>query len=233
MKSLEKPTIPIHLNNMGARFLLEGRYDAAADAFVQALKQAKCLMRKEKTNDRLISSFSYSPLKPLSPQNAGKKNWILELSSHGFVFSNPILVDEADVGCGDRRSLLKVFLIIVFNVGLIHHIQSYQVDSATNRSAIQTKALRSYALAYKILLNERLELSIVFVMAIVNNIGQLHASQGNELKARVCFRQLLSHLLLYTDKCKLQEWRSPQDLEGFYQNAMGAMLLDPEVAPAA
>jgi hypothetical protein len=229
MKSVDKPNVPIYLNNTGARLLLEGRYDAAGDAFVQALKQVKCLMRKDKTNDRLISSFSYGPLKPISPQNAGKKNWMLELSSHGFVFSNPILVDEADVGCDERRSLLKVFLVIVFNAGLIHHIQSYQVDSATGRSAFQTKALRAYAFAYTILVKERVELSIVFLMAIVNNIGQLHASQGNEIKARVCFRQLLSHLRLYTERCKLKECQSPQDLEGFFQNARG----DPEIVPSA
>jgi hypothetical protein len=235
IERLEKPTIPIHLNNMGARLLLDGRYDAAADAFVEALKQVKYLMQKEKTNNRMISCFSYSPLKPSSTQTTREQNWMVELSSYGFVFSNPILVDEADVGCGERRSLLKVFLIILFNTGLIHHIQSYQVDSATNRSAIQTKALRSYAFAYKILVKERVELSVVFVMAIVNNLGQLHASQGNEIKARVCFRQLLIHLLLYKEKCKLQECHSPHELEeGFFQNAMGVVMLrNPEVASAA
>jgi hypothetical protein len=232
MKSLEKLSTPIHLNNMGARLLHEGRYNAAAYAFVQALKQVQCLMRKEKADSKLISCFSYGLLKP-STQIPAKKDWMMELSSHGFVFSNPVLVDEADAVCGERRSLLKVFLIILFNTGLIHHIQSYMVDSAANRSALQTKAFRSYAFAYKMLVKERLELSIVFLMAIVNNLGQLHASQGNESKATVCFRQLLSHLLLYTERCKLQECQSPQDLGGFFQNVMGVLLGDPEVAPAA
>jgi hypothetical protein len=232
MKILEKPTGPMHLNNIGARLLLEGRYDAAADVFVEALKQVNCLMRKEKTKNRLLSCLSsYGPLKP-STRISAKKNCTLKLSSHGFVFIDPILVDEADAVCGERQSLLKVFLIIVFNTGLIHHILSYQVDSGTHRSAIQRKAVHSYAFACKILVKERLELSIVFLMAIVNNLGQLHASQGNEIKARICFRQLLSHLFLYTDSCKREECQSPQDLEGFFQNAMRVMLR-PEVAPAA
>lgn len=228
---LDESNNPIHLNSLGVRCVAERRYHAASHAFIKALKQAKVFMRKEETCSRLVSFLLQNPIKPSSVPNLEIKDKIVDFSSRGFVFTDPIIIEQHDVIFGERSSLLKFLLIIVFNIGLVHQIQSMQADSAECRSSLQATALRCYAYAYKVLVQERLELSVVFLMAILNNLGQIHSSEGDECKARACFRQLLQHLKFHRERSATCE--SPQELEGFFQNAMGAMLPAPIGARAA
>lgn len=74
-----------------------------------------------------------------------------------------------------------------------------------------------YELALNLQCDENLD-SILFVLACVNNLGQLHRSVGDEVTADKCFGHLLATLMLAVVNCDESE-RSTTCMPGFFENA--------------
>jgi hypothetical protein len=259
MKTLAATLLTVQLNNTGASLLLEGHHEHAAKTFVQALKLTRCLMPKERTLEqkKCKGKTSSSRVKPVSHNlcsdlcnanntdsthtNGGfdniegnvNKSSKVEFSNY-FVFTKPILIDQDITVSQERRKcLMKLTIIIIFNLGLTHHMIGLQQgpDSSTGSSNLR-KAFTLYMLSCKMQFQEDVQLSDLYTMAHLNNLGQIHAAHGNQGMAEKHFSRLLQHLLLYKE-CSKEDERSHQELEGFFRNTTWLILRGPAMAPAA
>jgi hypothetical protein len=259
MKSLAATLLSVQLNNTGASLLLEGRHDHAVKTFVQALKLTRCLMRKERTPEQKkrkgstpsrVKHGSHNLCSDLCNANsmAGDSTHIsigdfviegnvnsakVELSS-SFVFMNPILIDQDTAVTRERQCLMKLAIILIFNLGLTHHMLGLQQgpDSSTRFSNLR-KAFSLYELSCNMQIQEDVLLSDLYAMAHLNNLGQIQAVLGNQGMAKKYFFRLLQHLLLFKECSKQEDERSHQELEGFFRNTTWLILRGPALAPAA
>jgi tetratricopeptide (TPR) repeat protein len=251
---LQTPVLPTKLNNRGAYLLRRELYDEAVAELGKALKVVRCFMRanESESHNKVLASFLITPTKPTRtpgmrstkqtqhscskkrPQSKRcAKNAAAQggsrVYSRGFVFSDPIIVDLYTISF-ERDYLMRLTSVIVFNLGIAHHLRSLH-DSHASISDL-ARALSLYELSYKIQVKERVQLKAIYRMAILNNIGQVYASNGNKAKANECFRCLLKHVLLYSERSQ-NEHANPEQLGGFFENTMSVILRDPAMAPAA
>jgi hypothetical protein len=268
--------IPVRLNNVGAAFLLQGRYSEARRIFAQALKVTIVMMRKPKVaaHNRDSSELSYLLLNrmhlsqksllrhrsSIGPTTAGDVTGrkqgtrgittenellatpdpahVLEMS-HNFIFTDPILVDPHDIApptspCQAKRGVMKLKVILVFNLALSHHLKAMNSNGiSSNRSFDFQRAFSLYELSCKTQVQHDVDLSDVHSMAHINNMGQIAAARGNKAAARQLFRRLLNHLILYIECTPDKERRHRAVEEGFRQNTSLAILQDPVSPPAA
>jgi hypothetical protein len=154
--------------------------------------------------------------------------------SDDFIFSDPIFVNQDEAFVKDRRCFMKLTVVIIFNLGLTHHLRSgaQAPSDSSRRTSDLTKALALYELSCRTQILEDVVLNELYTMAHFNNLGVVHAALGNVDMAIKCFRRLLKGLVLHKE-CTTEEDINSQELEGFYQNSMGLILQDPAVAPAA
>jgi hypothetical protein len=278
--------IAVRLNNVGAAFLLQGRYSEARSIFAQALKVTKVMMllmrRKQsvaahnRDSSELSCLLSNSMHLALSQNSllrhsnigpttagyvAGRKQGtststittenellatpdrvhILESMSHYFIFTDPILVNPHDISppaspCQVKRGMMKLTVILVFNMALSHHLKAMNSYDGipSNRSLDLQSAFSLYELSCKTQIQHDIKLSEIHAMAHINNLGQIAAARGNKVAARQIFRLLLNRLILYMESTSDKERRRHRAVEeGFRQNTSLAILQDPVTAPAA
>jgi hypothetical protein len=250
---LQTPFLPTKLNNRGAYLLRRELYDEAVAELGKALKVVRCFMRaNESESHNVLASFLITPTKPTRTpgmrstkqrqhscfkRRPQSKRCAKNAASHGgsrvcsrgFVFSDPIIVDLYTISF-ERDYLMRLTSVIVFNLGIAHHLRSLHDSHACISDLV--RALSLYELSYKIQVKERVQLKAIYRMAILNNIGQVYASNGNKGKANECFRCLLKHVLLYFERSQ-NEHANPEQLGGFFENTMRVILRDPVTAPAA
>jgi hypothetical protein len=89
------------------------------------------------------------------------------------------------------------------------------------------KALLLYELAYAVLSTEDIQATVFHQMAIVNNIGQIHAILQNVECSRRTFDDLLSIIMLVKDQQvmlvkdqEVSEEDYGQDMDGFLSNTL-------------
>lgn len=247
--------IPADLNNSGAELLLDRRYNQAVETFVRALKLSKSLRWKEDASteieeSRPLSIKSLGQSKSRSTRfdsaNSNRKespctdcgfvlieaNTESSISDSAFIFTEPILIEQDTMTSCRKECILRLTAIIIFNLALSHHLMSLNETDLSARSTAIEKAVSLYELSCKIQYEEDVYISAIHTMAHLNNLGQLHLSMGDLDKSTKCFRSLLKHLVLYTENTEEEE-RPKNELEIFFQNALGLILRDPAVAAAA
>ena len=172
-----------------------------------------------------------------------------------YVFHRPIRVPRQGEEMGS-----VVFLIILFNLALAHHLKATTMSSARNPSPSQSKelakAIDKSLMLYQLVVNywsklqQRMEerakesgdktnsySSIWFRMIIFNNLGQIYNWTEKPTKERECLNDLLSTVMLATDQ-SIQHGKGnvPQgfqrDMEGFLANA-SALTVHERCAEAA
>mmetsp|Transcript_5196 Transcript_5196/g.10687 ORF Transcript_5196/g.10687 Transcript_5196/m.10687 type:complete len:245 (-) Transcript_5196:183-917(-) len=144
-----------------------------------------------------------------------------------FIFTNPMLITMKASPPHCYNYYVGLSFIVLFNLALAYH----QHGSRTNCQLQLQKALRLYELAYTVHIKEDLTLTVMQALAIVNNLGHLHALLGNKESSQKCFDNLLSTLMY------IQEYRSDdvdaQHVDGFMSNVLSSMLTGPKSAAAA
>ncbi len=173
-----------------------------------------------------------------------------------YIYCQPIRVNfEA----GDMGGTL--FLVIIFNLALAHHLEALGAHNAERKDTIVRKTLSLYELTHKCYLkllgNDHEEsplswmtgssvASFRFNMIIQNNISQLHRLVNDHLKYDRCRQHLLSSVMVvldYNTRVKCGENSSSDntgswdpramEIEGFLTNTTSLILGDKECAEAA
>lgn len=169
--------------------------------------------------------------------------------SEPFVFCSPIVVDRDTIP--EKQSFhyyVMLSYVLLYNLALTHHLSAINAKKSSNSKSVQKKlkkAVALYELAYQIQSNEGIQLSVLQTMAVVNNLGQIHALLGSMHKSQQCFESLLSAVMIVKDCGQHHEQLDELDasmavlsnsMDGFLSNCLALMLPNNPVnsiAPAA
>ena len=181
-----------------------------------------------------------------SPSTAQAENSTLDSDTNlYYVYNRPIRVPRQDHEIGS-----VLFLIILFNLALAHHLKaslmsaSLPSDDPHYRKTVK-KALMLYQLVleywFKLQQKEQASLpcftksynSLRFRMILQNNLGELYQKTENPTKEHECLQDLLSTVLVVTDQTRGAGSRTlKRDLEGFLANT-AVLTLHNQCAEAA
>jgi tetratricopeptide (TPR) repeat protein len=228
----------LELNNEGARLICKGEYARAVSTFLEAMSTVKQMLadeniiRRNRDEDTEMDSTCEYGSETVSCMEAESSSSPEEAASYGnesshcFVFRKPLVMSlDADI-CGDR-TVAKLSAIMMFNMALSHHLSALK----HHKNATQLHAaLRMYENAYLLQQNEQVEISILYNLALSNNLGQVLKAMKHQPEARKCFEQLLSILLLVTEYCDDEE---KARLENFFRSALPCIQGTTEAAPVA
>jgi tetratricopeptide (TPR) repeat protein len=212
----------IDLNNDGVHFLESGRFKEASQSFSRGLAIAKYAL--EKCNDDTETSSDACPTgcfhqavqKPLYLSNKFEDQMT---DDQPFVFTRPILIsDDSDQEVVSSSYFISLSFMQLYNLALCHHL--YALSSEDNSQKKLQKALSLYELAYTLQRTDDTKATVLQNMAIVNNLGQIHAALQNFECSRQCFENLLSTIML-VKACG--EENDVEDMAGFLMNALPLM----------
>ena len=172
-----------------------------------------------------------------------------------YVFSRPIRVPHQSEDMGS-----VLFLIILFNLALAHHLKATAMSSSPAHSKGMAKAIEKSLMLYQLVLEywSKLQLrmqestnessqtignktnhysSIWFRMILHNNLGQIYNWTQKPTKATECLQDLLSTVMVATDQSILHgKGNLPEnfvrDMEGFLANT-AALTVQERCAEAA
>jgi hypothetical protein len=136
-----------------------------------------------------------------------------------FIYNMPIrMPSRVELEKDENERNKKIFSVLLFNLALAHQLSADSAKSSERYSAILSKALALYELAFRIQESGGyFSGNILFTLATLNNIGLIHNHLSGPILARSCFSKLLSVLMFLTDsKCYDT---SNLKLNGFYRNA--------------
>lgn len=232
----------------GIHYLGDSKYEKAISSFTKSLKLVMQLLNAQeeeqvevhsngipispRTLDGVLpTSFFHQPRKDCNSQHSTftrhKRN-----NSFGFIFRNPIYFHSQDV---EHRLCHKTYAslayILLYNLALAHHLQAVDGTDGGGKSsqAILKKSLCLYQAAHSVEMKERIPLTIMQTMAIVNNVGHIHSAMQNANMANECFHRLLSAIMIIKDR---GDEDSIQQLDGFLVNVTHLILV-PSTAVAA
>ena len=231
------------MNNIAVRGLFLGDYGEAIKQLEEALKAVSlnisCNASYPEANfsvDKAEKSTPDSNLpfcKFFCPSSSSQFREVDRGDSRTkqYVFQSPIFVTEA-LPMSDNSSYDKLSYIIVYNLGLAHHLQGLKSPSSKKCASLLYKAQRLYENSNMLLMknSEILNFDPLNTMAILCNLGHIHSVLGSEETAQLCYQNLLSVLLYLVDCGHTSNTQYP--LEGFFLNIM-PIIAKPQGAPAA
>jgi hypothetical protein len=197
------------LNNVGASHLVTGMYVNAIDSFTQSLSLAKsalavlvsedqtknlkkCSSRSLQQQQRCaVVLFKHSTVTVAAPE--AKVQPAADIGALRGIYTSPLFLSESAT-YQRYEPTVEASIAIMFNLALAHHL--YALYGPLNLFVFtMEQAVGLYELAYNVQIQEDVELSIEFTMAIINNLGHLYRLLGDEEKGAQCFRHLLSSIL--------------------------------------
>ncbi|KAL3896514.1 MAG: hypothetical protein SGARI_007148, partial [Bacillariaceae sp.] len=93
-------------------------------------------------------------------------------------------------------------MIIIFNLALAHHLASITYPQNQEMCHDQlSKALQLYELFYQLQM-EREIFSTQALLAVANNVGEVHRVVGNQSKYQMCLEHLMSCIMLVVEDVK-------------------------------
>jgi len=220
------------LNKSGISHLENKNYDDAIQEFSQSLGLVKKVLAVLETDDDYVDCENCS-----SPPNEQNFYFVncqrgaeKAVSGEPFVFEIPLAIplDNA-LPCQPTafRYCLQLIYVSLYNLALSQHLKALALNCCPKRFQ---KAVALYELAYQVQVNEDIDLSFLQVMALLNNLGQVHLALGNQKKSRHCFQNLLS-TMMFVNHCG--ERGASQYMDGFLGNILPLILGSAKAAPAA
>jgi tetratricopeptide (TPR) repeat protein len=228
-------------NNDGVSLFESGLYDEAITEFSKGLtlvRQILALQGDDQAVEAAADSWetsaepaSHSPSyhfhkmqDPEAMDECGEKEEVL--SDEPFIFRAPLYIQSRPTDHTSYTYYVKSSFMLLYNLALTHQLSAL---SGYNTQVRLQKALNLYELAYNIQATENIQLTVLQVMAIANNLGQIHTALGDEEKSRMCFQHLLGYIM-FLSACG--DCDSLKQMEGFISNVMHLILVGAS-APAA
>lgn len=243
----------VRLNNQGVRCLESGRFEEAICIFTEGLSIVKrellhdehsvsesheSMVTEPAVDDAGNSDSLHSPQRRLSlcepttenntPPSLAEREMIETtlFSDQPHVYKAAIRISESDLQ-ELVPSYVNISFIVLFNLALSHHLSAIQHNMCPNKL---NKALTLYELAYALQMREQIPAPIIYSMALVNNLAQIHRHMKRESSARQCFEHLLATIMLITTS---GQGSLLDHADGFFLNLMHLVLSETATAPAA
>ena len=159
-----------------------------------------------------------------------------------YVYRHPIVIPQKCVSLllinHDHNSkysnAINLSLACIFNMALAYNLFATELEVQDGLPDVCRQALyksaRLYELAHSILSRHNIPCGALYLMALVNNLGQNYQMLGQEKQAIKVFRHLLSSLIHLTVNYDCSDIAS---LSGFFRNTFVLMLQEPPCAAAA
>lgn len=238
----------IDLNNRGVQFLEAGDHELARISFKEALERTTYLLNlKQEAEDRLgrdafLEQFSIAQDPYCCDENGNCSiqsspemrninqpriqrvpisTTLTSRDTGSFIYSHALMLSRAC--CTSPASdeyCHRESAVIMFNLALVHHWRGMHFGV----TSLLPKALKLYEMSYSLIQNGA-TFSHHLVLALLNNMGQIHHELTQYEAAEHCFKNLkdlLGGSQIYADG---------DDVQGFLMNIM--FLEAPGMAPAA
>ena len=191
----------IELNNRAATLIQNNSYVAAISSLTTALQWTQQRFESFDTvnppmqglslNECMTSAHSDEMTTPDANRQTSKQ-----------MYQRPIHVPKCWRQSESHESNLIISAVIMFNLGLSHHLEAVETQRKckTSITSLLSKAAKLYELAYNMQRDENIPCSsVLFSMAIINNLGVVYLALGHEDMAQECFEHLLSSLMYVVD----------------------------------
>ena len=152
----------------------------------------------------------------------------LQAAAGGFVFRDPIEIPVNAVlkSHPTVRLYIKLSIVAMYNLALALHLNAIQ----TNDRIHLERARILYENAFQIHLDENCgDVTLLYSMALLNNLGLIYNALHEEQKSRNCFDNMLSAMMLLLES---NEARNISQWSGFVIN-VSSLILSDRVASAA
>ncbi|KAG7348748.1 tetratricopeptide repeat protein [Nitzschia inconspicua] len=256
-----------HQNNTGVSLYNQGRYTNALQCFKKATRDSKTfLTRPPEEEGRIIDAelcVSFFLVLPSQGTHSQEIHSSIDPSVYWTPFDilvtlaesrdNAFLEQQMVQGDGlVEASMIYLFTklstMLIYNTALAHHAIALQSDeNLAIRRDFLSKARDLYSLAYSINQREHEKenidpvLSPLFILSILNNLGQSYAFLDDTENSVKCFKLLLESIIIFQQKSQLScifgelNDRSCYDrsIARFLNNTLFLILRDPGFAPAA
>jgi hypothetical protein len=242
-------------NNEGVRRMEHGLYDDAVVSFTKVLETLNSVIPNSKAKNIYTGTSceqgSHEQQQQLQPQHHSEHTATTaprekmdssnfpctafqvdhcQQENRHFVFRDPIEIPFDVVPTMEEPSdklVNKFVVVIMYNLALAVHLSSLQCQDF----ACLTRARKLYELAFQMHLEESCDVTLLFSLALMNNLGLIYHLLGEEERSKTCFKNMLATMmyLLESDEAKtIKQW------DGLLSNVMDRMFKDHEVAaPAA
>ena len=242
----------IHLNNEGVAFIETCQYDRAIASLLSATQVIKEELASDKRSSRDPCSRNHHCHNGASSSTTGE-GMVDQCALHStdcdfretalprfldycqssssaetprprFVFRFPINARPSETPC-----FVKLSIIALYNLALSFHLSAIE---SSNKAKL-SKALMLYECTYQVQVEEQVELCFVHPLAIINNVGHIHALLDHHDQAALSFGHLLSIMLCFIDQSIGCTDEAAETWDGFLSNVFDLMLKTPSPAAAA
>lgn len=234
-------THPSVLNNFAVHCISTQDYDEAITTLTKSLRTVKLIMSGDaKVLETIITPSQQCNVFTLP--DGFKCDFVTSGNSSSFqstvekggmrsasIFRAPIYMDTS-LPQNELANCELLSYVILYNLALSYHLRAMCDEDNHIRNAYIEKALTLYEHAHHILTNKVLQVSLLHPMAIASNLGHIHSLLGDEPRAQLCFRHLLSTIVYVVNSGRSGERMEVP--EGFFRNVMPLMGTSPS-APAA
>jgi hypothetical protein len=235
-------------NNDGVAYIEKGTYEHAITSFGDALEilandnryrddsqEGHFIMEIDCQATQATIPVLVTPSIPaqLFPdQQCGKKQIIsrsCDASSQEqhFVYSDPISIPPkaADI-TPNKRLYSKLCIVVMFNLAMSFHLAALQQKSLERLM----RAQRLYELAFQMHLEENCDVTMLFSLALMNNLGSIYHVFCDQERSYRFFQHLLSTMMLLVES---DEARAIKRWDGLMSNVMGLIFAQPPCAARA
>jgi hypothetical protein len=196
--------------NDGACQIEAGDYRGAIVSLSMTLKSSKASMELEQVEQATEYSFDLDLLMTQEGPVDQKERSTTD-TDHHMAYSRPIHIPERLAHESGFDAHVVFSAVAIFNLALAHHLGGMEdTPSSTN---LLKKAAKLYQLGVNI--QGQRSNCIIFFLATLNNLGDVHKRLGKTLKSEQYFKQLLSILMFLTGS---GEQVSSTDLELFFKS---------------
>ena len=144
-----------------------------------------------------------------------------------YIFSDPIEIpSEATKAAPSQRLCSKLSMVVMYNLALSFHLSAL----AQGCIARLARAKKLYELAFQMHLEESCEVTLLYSLALMNNLGLVYQLLNDMERSNQCFQHLLATMmfLLESEEAhKIKQW------DGLMSNVLGLIFTDHAVAAAA
>ena len=223
--------------NHGANEIARGNYDAAIEILLESLRT----LRSSLTAPREFGNAE-SSLKSLDEENMdidfihskGPSSLRFPVIASGDqsripIFHEPFVVRSAQGRSISRMQAVACSYVAMYNLALAYHLR---YDAAMEPDASDlAKAVSLYECAHSVLIKEKVGFSSVHLLVLINNVGSVHRSLGDEEKARLCLEHELVIFMYLVDSGGIQDLGNC--LDGFVNSVLPHMIEKSHYAAAA
>ena len=233
----------LYLNNIGASLIRKGDYSNAIAYLCEGIAVMKVVLREQKGQQCRCKQVDME-VDNCDDENENVHEWFTNCmmtqeksSSSSYSSSAPLTEDSFGYICqhpisipNDSTQPIRINSIVaMYNLALSHHLYALNANgNGQQHEEIDDEYLQKagtlYELCYEMLQVEDIDAGPFFMMALANNIGQIHAVRGAEDRAALFFEHLLSTQMFLVDCGDVEQYATTSIMDGYWRNTSRLVL---------